>query len=68
MDGRWSKLRKEFYDPEKKKYNISKIPDVYDTIRHDLRKNGLIFRKIDAEVLDKLHDTARLLAHFVVIS
>jgi inositol hexakisphosphate/diphosphoinositol-pentakisphosphate kinase len=68
IDGRWMKLRKEFYDSEKERYNISKIPDIYDTIRHDLRKNSLIFNKIDQEILDRLHDTAKLFAHFVVIN
>jgi inositol hexakisphosphate/diphosphoinositol-pentakisphosphate kinase len=44
------------------------VPDIYDTIRHDLRKNSLIFKKIDQDMLDRLHDKARTLAHFVVIN
>lgn len=47
IDGRWVKLRKEFFDTETQKFNISKVPDIYDTIRHDLRKNSPIFNKID---------------------
>lgn len=68
IDGRWVKLRKEFFDTETQKFNISKVPDIYDTIRHDLRKNSAIFNKIDQEMLDRLHDKARTLAHFVVIN
>lgn len=66
IDGRWTKLKKEFYDTEQSKFNISKIPDIYDTIRHDLRKNTLIFKRFNQDLLSKLHDTAKMLAHFVV--
>jgi hypothetical protein len=55
IDSRWLKLKKEFYDSDLKKYNISKIPDIYDTIRHDLRKNSVIFKRINQEILDSLH-------------
>ncbi len=55
IDSRWLKLKKEFYDSDTKKYNISKIPDIYDTIRHDLRKNSAIFKKINQQILDSLH-------------
>lgn len=47
IDSRWLKLKKEFYDSDTQKYNISKIPEIYDTIRHDLRKNSAIFKKLD---------------------
>jgi hypothetical protein len=49
-------------------YNISKIPDIYDTIRHDIKKNKLIFLEVDHEVVEKLHKTAKFLAHFIVIN
>lgn len=68
IDSRWLKLKKEFYDSESKRYNISKIPDIYDTIRHDLRKNSAIFKRLNPDILDNLHEKARTLAYFVVIN
>ena len=64
----WSKLKKDFYDSNTKNYNISKIPEIYDTIRHDLRKNVLIFDLVDPEVKDDIHQLAKMLAYFVVIN
>jgi len=52
VSSRWSKLKKDFYDSQTKKYNISKVPEIYDTIRHDLRKNSLIFNLIDSDIKD----------------
>ena len=68
IDSRWVKLKKELFDSETQKFNISKVPDIYDTIRHDMRKNSPIFKKINQEILDKLYEKARTLAHFVVIN
>jgi hypothetical protein len=47
---RWSKLQKDFYDSETKKFNISKIPEIYDNIRYDLKKNHQIFNNLDFKV------------------
>ena len=68
INSRWCKLKKDFYDHDHFKYNISKIPDIYDTIRHDLRKNRAVFQKIDQDLVETLHKISRLLAHFVVIN
>lgn len=68
VSSRWSKLKKDFYDSETNKYNISKIPEIYDTIRYDYRKNGLIFKQIDVEVKENLYWLAKLLAYFVVFN
>ncbi len=39
------KLEKDFYDVETDKFNISKVPDIYDTIKYDVihNKNNLQF-------------------------
>jgi len=47
VSNRWSKLKKDFYNRDTKTYNISKVPEIYDTIKHDLRKNSLIFNIVD---------------------
>eukprot|EP00045_Choanoeca_perplexa_P014496 m.170651 g.170651 ORF g.170651 m.170651 type:complete len:1136 (-) comp16695_c0_seq3:167-3574(-) len=37
---RWKKLEDEFYDPVKDKYAVSKIPDIYDSIKYHLQHNA----------------------------
>lgn len=44
------------------------MPEIYDTIRHDFRKNGLIFNLVDQSIKDELFQTAETLAYFVVIN
>lgn len=39
---RWSKLEKDFYNRKKEKFEISKIPDIYDSIKYDLMHNRAI--------------------------
>jgi hypothetical protein len=34
------------------------VPEIYDTIRHDFRKNGLIFNLVDQGIKDALFQTA----------
>ena len=43
------KLKKDFYNVQKKKFNISKVPDIYDSIKYDLlhNKNTLQFPHAD---------------------
>ncbi|CAF0765321.1 unnamed protein product, partial [Rotaria sordida] len=36
---RWLKLGKDFYDARKDKFNISKVPDIYDSIKYELLHN-----------------------------
>ena len=42
------------------------MPEIYDTIRHDLRKNKVIFNLIDSKIKEELKELAKLLAYFVV--
>ena len=39
---RWIKLYQDFYDNKKKKFDISKIPDIYDNIKYDLIHNPFL--------------------------
>lgn len=41
MIERWAKLRKDFR-LKSGKYDISKIPDIYDCIQYDLQHNALV--------------------------
>ena len=36
---RWSKLEKDFYNVQKQRFEICKIPDIYDSIKYDLLHN-----------------------------
>ena len=66
ISSRWSKLNKEFYDKETKQFNISKIPDIYDTVRHDYHRNKKVYENLDPNINLKMYKLSRLLAHFVV--
>ena len=46
-------------------FNISKIPEIYDNIRYDLKRNHSIFTNIDFNI-NELENLARLLAYFIV--
>ena len=39
MFKRWEKINKDFFSKKKGRYEISKIPDIYDCIRYDLIHN-----------------------------
>lgn len=40
MHGRWLKLANDLFDSEKGKFNISKLPDVYDSVKYDMLHNS----------------------------
>lgn len=62
---RWSKLQKDFYIEDEMRFNISKIPEIYDTIRHDLAKNNKIFSHLEFDSVSFMN-LAKLFAYFVV--
>ena len=37
---RWEKINKDFWDYKKDKYDLTKVPDVYDMIRYDVLHNS----------------------------
>lgn len=63
LHARWSKLVKEFYDSDRKIFDPTKIPDVYDAIKYDVLHNYEFLQN-----LRPLYQTARKLADFVVPS
>ncbi|CAF4265508.1 unnamed protein product, partial [Rotaria sp. Silwood2] len=50
-DGEGLKLEKDFYNVQKDKFNISKVPDIYDSIKYDLLHNKNILQFSHAEDL-----------------
>jgi len=39
MIGRWQKLSKDFFNKKTKDFDVSKIPDIYDSIQYDITNN-----------------------------
>lgn len=60
---RWSKLEKDFYNRKKDKFEISKIPDIYDSIKYDLMHNRSIINFGNAF---NLYMCSKALAHVVI--
>lgn len=62
---RWYKLQKDLYDNKTNKYNVSKIPDIYDSIAYDMKHNRTVIEKLYSKC-NELTEVARDLAYFVV--
>ncbi|CAF1415253.1 unnamed protein product [Rotaria sordida] len=60
---RWLKLGKDFYDARKDKFNISKVPDIYDSIKYELLHNKDVLQFLYAE---DLYVCSKALADIVV--
>lgn len=60
---RWSKLEKDFYNKKLGKFEISKIPDIYDCIKYDLMHNKGI---LNFENGYKLFECSKALADYVI--
>lgn len=59
---RWSKLQQEFFDGKAGRFEISKIPDIYDCSLYDMLHN----EPLQLVTLPRLHETAHSLANFMV--
>jgi hypothetical protein len=57
------KLEKDFYNVQKDKFNISKVPDIYDSIKYDLLHNTNMLQFPHAE---DLYVCSKALADLVV--
>jgi inositol hexakisphosphate/diphosphoinositol-pentakisphosphate kinase len=60
---RWSKLEKDFYVKKQEKFEISKIPDIYDAIKYDLMHNRNI---LNFENAYNLYTCTKALADVVI--
>ena len=59
---RYIKLKNDFYNAKKDKFDISKIPDIYDNIKYDIIHNKNLMNSSAYELFDEIS----LLANFVM--
>lgn len=64
MVRRWAKLVKDFRMKDNK-WDISKIPDIYDCIKYDLQHNHKHFQA-ENETADQLYASAKALADIII--
>ena len=62
MHARWKKLEQDIYHPRKGRYDISKVPDVYDAAKYDAIHNS----HLDLDGLEELYRISKRLAEGVV--
>ncbi|CAN1755551.1 Inositol hexakisphosphate and diphosphoinositol-pentakisphosphate kinase VIP2 [Linum perenne] len=62
MYARWRKLEKDLYNERKVRFDITQIPDVYDSCKYDLLHNA----HLNLEGLDELFKVAQFLADGVI--
>ncbi|XP_022750644.1 inositol hexakisphosphate and diphosphoinositol-pentakisphosphate kinase VIP2-like isoform X5 [Durio zibethinus] len=62
MYARWIKLERDLYNERKERFDITQIPDVYDSCKYDLLHNA----HLNLEGLDELFKVAQLLADGVI--
>lgn len=63
LQRRWAKLEKDFKFPRTKRFDISKIPDIYDCIKYDLQHNQ---HTLQFQFAHELHTYAKALADIVI--
>ncbi|XP_009396950.2 inositol hexakisphosphate and diphosphoinositol-pentakisphosphate kinase VIP2 isoform X2 [Musa acuminata AAA Group] len=62
MFARWKKLERDLYNERKNRYDVTQIPDVYDSCKYDLLHNA----HLNLEGLAELFKVAQLLADGVI--
>ncbi|KAK7340486.1 hypothetical protein VNO77_21191 [Canavalia gladiata] len=62
MYARWKKLERDLYNERKERFDITQIPDVYDSCKYDLLHNA----HLNLEGLDELFKVAQTLADGVI--
>lgn len=62
MYARWKKLERDLYSERKGRFDITQIPDVYDSCKYDLLHNA----HLNLEGLDELFKVAQILADGVI--
>ena len=67
MARRWGKLEKDFCVKNSNKFDISKIPDIYDCAKYDVQHNRAVLENTDAwKVAVELYINAKNLADVVI--
>ena len=59
---RWKKLERDFRHPKTGQYDVSKIPDLYDSIKYDAQHNP----NLNFPIMDQLYETSKQIADIVV--
>ncbi|KAH9556345.1 hypothetical protein CY35_07G021800 [Sphagnum magellanicum] len=62
MSARWKKLEHDIYSERRNRYDISKVPDIYDSAKYDLLHNA----HLKIKGLDELYKVAKVLADGVI--
>ncbi|KAG8097815.1 hypothetical protein GUJ93_ZPchr0013g34692 [Zizania palustris] len=62
MFARWKKLERDLYNERKDRFDITQIPDVYDSCKYDLLHNA----HLNLEGLEELFKVAQILADGVI--
>jgi len=62
---RWRKLEIDFFDRKNEIFNISKIPDIHDSIRYDMIHNYQYFGTMADNIGFKIYESAEILARFL---
>ncbi|CAL0299014.1 unnamed protein product [Lupinus luteus] len=62
MYARWKKLERDLYNERKERFDITQIPDVYDSCKYDLLHNA----HLNLDGLDELFEVAQALADGVI--
>ncbi|GBG59071.1 hypothetical protein CBR_g24415 [Chara braunii] len=62
MHARWKKLERDFFNERKDRFNISKVPDIYDSAKYDVIHND----HLELEGLHELYVISKELADGVV--
>ncbi|KAJ6707717.1 DIPHOSPHOINOSITOL PENTAKISPHOSPHATE KINASE [Salix viminalis] len=62
MYARWKKLERDLYNERKERFDITQIPDIYDSCKYDLLHNA----HLNLEGLNELFKVAQLLADGVI--
>jgi inositol hexakisphosphate/diphosphoinositol-pentakisphosphate kinase len=60
MFDRWRKLLKSFYNSKTDKFDISKIPDIYDSVKYDAIHNRELGLEYE-ELFEVAHELAVVL-------
>lgn len=62
---RWKKLESDFYKTKEGRFDISKVPDIYYSVRYDLLHSRKMV-EANKELCAELLECSQKLAHFVI--
>ena len=60
---RWRKLQRDFKHHKTGEFDVSKIPDIYDSIKYDAQHN---VARLKSPIMDELYETSKIVADIVI--